>query len=48
LEHPGIIPIYEFDQKADGKYFYVMKHVHGKTLATAINECFSEDPKEFF
>jgi serine/threonine protein kinase len=32
LEHPGIIPIHDAGRLADGRLFYVMKWVRGRTL----------------
>jgi serine/threonine protein kinase len=32
LEHPGIVPIHDVGRLADGRLFYVMKLVQGKTL----------------
>ena len=32
LEHPGIIPVYEMGATDDGKLFFVMKKVEGRTL----------------
>ena len=32
LEHPGIIPVHDTGRLADGRVFYVMKHVRGRTL----------------
>jgi serine/threonine protein kinase len=32
LEHPGIVPIHDAGRLADGRLFYVMKLVRGKTL----------------
>jgi serine/threonine protein kinase len=32
LEHPGIVPIHDFGRLADGRLFYVMKRVKGRTL----------------
>ena len=32
LEHPGIIPIHDAGRLADGRVFYVMKWVRGRTL----------------
>jgi serine/threonine protein kinase len=32
LEHPGIVPIHDIGRLADGRPFYVMKRVHGRTL----------------
>ncbi len=39
LEHPGIIPVYEFGTKANGIPFYVMKRVQGRRLKEAIESC---------
>jgi serine/threonine protein kinase len=33
LEHPGIVPIHDVGRLADGRLFYVMKHIRGDTLA---------------
>ena len=32
LEHPGIVPVHDFGVLADGRPFYVMKRVQGRTL----------------
>jgi serine/threonine protein kinase len=32
LEHPGIVPVHDFGVLADGRPFYVMKRLHGRTL----------------
>jgi eukaryotic-like serine/threonine-protein kinase len=32
LEHPGIVPIHDAGRLADGRQFYVMKRVEGRTL----------------
>jgi serine/threonine protein kinase len=32
LEHPGIVPVHDAGRLADGRLFYVMKRVHGRTL----------------
>jgi serine/threonine protein kinase len=32
IEHPGIIPVHDAGTLADGRAFYCMKHVEGKTL----------------
>ena len=34
LEHPGIVPVHDYGVLADGRPFYVMKRVDGRTLAT--------------
>jgi serine/threonine protein kinase len=36
LEHPGIVPVHDFGLLADGRPFYVMKRVHGRTLRACI------------
>ena len=32
LEHPGIVPVHDVGRLADGRLFYVMKRVDGRTL----------------
>ena len=32
LEHPGIVPVHDYGMLADGRPFYVMKRVHGRSL----------------
>ena len=36
LEHPGIVPVHDAGTLADGRGFYCMKYVEGKTLAQHI------------
>ena len=38
LEHPGIIPIYELGERADGTLYYTMKRVRGRTFREALLE----------
>jgi serine/threonine protein kinase len=38
LEHPGIVPIYDLDQDADGQVRYAMRFVQGRTLQDAIRD----------
>jgi hypothetical protein len=39
LEHPGIVPVYEFARRQeDGQPYYVMQFVRGRTLRDAIAE----------
>jgi WD40 repeat protein/tRNA A-37 threonylcarbamoyl transferase component Bud32 len=38
LEHPGIVPIYDLDQDADGQVRYAMRFVQGRTLSDAIRD----------
>ena len=37
LEHPGIVPVHDVGMLADGRPFYVMKRVHGRTLQACID-----------
>jgi serine/threonine protein kinase len=36
LEHPGIVPVHDAGMLGDGRVYYVMKRVHGRTLAAAL------------
>jgi serine/threonine protein kinase/formylglycine-generating enzyme required for sulfatase activity len=36
LQHPGIVPVYDVGLLADGRPFYTMREVAGRTLADAI------------
>jgi serine/threonine protein kinase len=38
LEHPGIVPVHDWGLLADGRPFYVMKRVAGRTLRAFIDE----------
>jgi serine/threonine protein kinase len=38
LEHPGIVPIHDTGRLADGRLFYVMKRVKGRTLRDHLPE----------
>ncbi len=38
LEHPSIVPVYEIGRHPDGKLYYTMKMVRGKTLFKAITD----------
>src|SRR5690348_17171449 len=33
LEHPSIVPVYDFARDPDGGLFFTMRRVHGKSLA---------------
>jgi serine/threonine protein kinase len=44
LEHPGIVPVHDVGRLADGRLFYVMKRVHGKTLREHLQQ--PRDPGE--
>jgi serine/threonine protein kinase len=37
LEHPGIIPVHDAGVLGDGRVFYVMKLVHGRTLTSVLD-----------
>lgn len=39
LEHPSIVPVYELGHRSDGRLYYTMKLVRGKTLRQAMREC---------
>ena len=36
LEHPGIVPVYGFGTRADGRPFYAMRFIRGESLKVAI------------
>ena len=38
LEHPGIVPVHDLGEDEDGRPFYVMKFVRGRTLKQSILE----------
>jgi tetratricopeptide (TPR) repeat protein/tRNA A-37 threonylcarbamoyl transferase component Bud32 len=38
LEHPGIVPVHELVREAEGRTFYTMRLVRGRTLGEAIKE----------
>ena len=39
LEHPNIVPVYELGRRSDGRLFYTMRVVRGRTLAQALSDC---------
>jgi hypothetical protein len=38
LEHPGIVPVHELGQRADGTIYYTMKRIRGRSLASILKE----------
>ena len=38
LEHPGIVPVHDLGIDTEGRPFYVMSFIHGRTLKDAIEE----------
>lgn len=36
LEHPSIVPVYELGRTDDGRIYYTMKQVHGRTMKEAL------------
>lgn len=38
LQHPSIVPVYDIGQLPDGRLFFTMKEVKGRTLASVIRE----------
>jgi serine/threonine protein kinase len=43
LEHPGVVPVYGFGTYADGRPFYAMRFIRGKSLKQAIAEFHNKD-----
>src|SRR5262249_52857857 len=38
LQHPAIVPVYDLGELPDGRPFFVMKLIHGQTLAVLLDE----------
>lgn len=38
LEHPSIVPVHDFGMLEDGRPFFVMKEIRGRTLSSIISE----------
>ncbi len=38
LQHPGIVPVHDFGELGDGRLWFTMKEVRGRTLAAVIDE----------
>ncbi len=47
LEHPNIVPIHDVGVDADGRYFFVMKHIDGETLEDVIERMRAGDAEAF-
>lgn len=46
LEHPGIVPVYELGRKADGRPYYVMRHIKGETLEQKLRKASQFEPEQ--
>lgn len=44
LEHPGIVPIHELGRLSDGRFYFTMKEVRGRTLKAVIQEVHRASP----
>ncbi|MBL8914585.1 MAG: serine/threonine protein kinase [Archangium sp.] len=44
LEHPNIVPVHDVGVDSAGRYFFVMKRVHGETLEQIIAKLAAGDP----
>ena len=38
LEHPNIVPVYAVGQRADGRHYYAMRLIRGRTMKSVIDE----------
>jgi serine/threonine protein kinase/tetratricopeptide (TPR) repeat protein len=38
LQHPGVVPIYRIDRDADGRDYYTMRPIEGRTLESVLDE----------
>jgi serine/threonine-protein kinase len=45
LEHPGIVPVYALGSFPDGRPYYAMRFVEGRTLQQAIDKFHKEAPR---
>lgn len=39
LDHPGVVPVYDYGRLEDGRVFYSMKFVAGRTVEDIVNAC---------
>lgn len=44
LEHPGIVPVYGLGQYPDGRPYYAMRFIRGKSMRKAIDEFHNPSP----
>jgi serine/threonine-protein kinase len=44
LEHPAVVPVYDFGVDAEGSPFFTMKRVRGQTLAHILERLAARDP----
>lgn len=44
LEHPNIVPIYATGKRSDGRPFYAMRLIHGRSMLAVISEMHREQP----
>ena len=44
LEHPGIVPVYGMGMSDDGRPYYAMRFIRGKTMRAAIDEFHASTP----
>jgi tetratricopeptide (TPR) repeat protein/tRNA A-37 threonylcarbamoyl transferase component Bud32 len=47
LEHPGIVPVYGLGHHDDGRPFYAMRFIRGKSLLDAIKKFHADDSLKF-
>jgi eukaryotic-like serine/threonine-protein kinase len=45
LEHPGIVPVYALGRHADGRPYYAMRLIQGRTMHDAVQHYYSPDLK---
>ena len=43
LQHPGIVPIYRIDKDREGREFYTMRPIEGRTLKAILDQLKAED-----
>jgi len=46
LEHPSIVPVYDFGQLSDGNYYYTMRYVQGRPLESVLKNLRKGDPDD--